>query len=67
MRARRRIYAGVRKTKLQPCAWLAQPGGGKVLLKLESEQARSPCFGRRCAGSYTCVQQYLSCRTRLQH
>ena len=44
MRASRRIYAGVRKTKLQPCAWLAQLGGGKVLLKLESEQARSLCF-----------------------
>lgn len=40
VRASTRICAGVRKTKLQPCAWLAEPGGGKVLLKLESEQAR---------------------------
>ena len=64
VRASRRIYAciyaSVRKTRLQPCAWLGQPGGGKVLLKLESEQARD-LFKRRCIGVHACTREVLVC------
>ena len=56
---------GVRKTKLQPCAWLADPGGGKVLLKLESEQARHAEF-ERAEKESACVLKFPTCNSYFQ-